>query len=138
MAKTHHFGRQAEATREKQLVDTLISAAAKQEGAVVGLDETLAAAHAGNVRILIVADGLRAPGYRCDGCGYLSSQPTAQCPFCGASVKEVEDSIEMAIQQVLLDGGEVEIPETIGALAGKDGIGALLRYPISTTTHSSP
>ena len=138
MEKTHQYGIQAEAQREAQLVNSLISAAAKQEGAVIGLDETLAAAHAGNVRVLVVADGFRAPGYRCNGCGYLSSHPTVECLFCGASVEQVEDSIEIAIQQVLRDGGEVEIPESIGALAEKGRIGALLRYPISTANHLSP
>lgn len=118
----------AKREREKRLVKAVITAAAKGREGVIRLDDTLGAVHAGNVQTLIVSEGFRAPGYRCQGCGYLTAQPLEKCPFCDGDIEKIEDAVEMAVGRVLSDGGEVEILRDIPELEKAGRIGALLRY----------
>jgi peptide chain release factor subunit 1 len=114
--------------REGQLVQGLITAAAKGREGVIGLDETLAAVHDGRTQTLIISDGYRAPGYRCAGCAYLTTQSLERCPFCGQAFDEIEDAVESVVRRVLLDGGDVEVVHGDPALDKAGRIGALLRY----------
>jgi peptide chain release factor subunit 1 len=118
----------AEHEREQQLVQQLLTSSAKGADGVLSLGETLAAASAGRVYTLIVLDGLRAPGFRCRQCGHLSADPVEICPFCGGPLGQIEDAVEMAVQDVLRSGGEVEIVAHSEALAAAGGIGGMLRY----------
>jgi peptide subunit release factor 1 (eRF1) len=77
---------------------------------------------------LIVSDGFRAPGYRCKSCAYLTGQILSACPFCGGEIREIPDAVELAIQRVTEQGGDVEIIEQKEKLDTAGGIGALLRY----------
>ncbi len=121
------LGQEAEKKREAALVEKVVTAAAKGGNGVIRLDDTLDAVREGRVQILLVQGGYHAPGYQCDGCGYLTAQDIGVCPFCGGEMKEIPDAVEMAIRRVMKDGGEVEIihdNEDIKAF----GIGGLLRY----------
>jgi rubrerythrin len=128
LAKAMEIGRAAEQNHEKQLVDVVVTSAAKRRGGVVSLDDTLKAIHDGRVQTLVLREGYRAPGYQCAGCGYLTAQAHAACPFCGGLFKQIPDAVEMAVRNVMQHGGEVEVLQT--ALAGEKlgHIGALLRY----------
>jgi peptide chain release factor subunit 1 len=126
--KALEIGRQAESRRESQLLQAVITAAAKGRGGVVNLDDTLSAVHEGRVQTLIIREGLRAPGYRCLGCGYLTAQKVYQCPFCGNKFEHISDAVELAVRQVMLDGGDVEVIHEVDDRFDFDGIGALLRY----------
>jgi peptide subunit release factor 1 (eRF1) len=117
-----------EREREERLVEAVITAAAKGKEGVVRLDDTLSEVHAGRVLTLIVRDGFSAPGYRCRGCGFLTSQGLAACPFCGKTFERIEDSVELAVRRVLEDGGEVAIVHESTRLEGAGSIGGLLRY----------
>jgi len=114
--------------REVELVEKIITAAAKGANGVVRLDDTLGALHEGRIQVLVVSDGYRAPGYQCQGCGYITAQKLDTCPFCGSEVREIADVVEMAIEQVMEQGGTVEIVQDMPALDGAGHIGALLRY----------
>lgn len=127
LEKVLEIGLRSEQKREAQLVEQMITAAAKGEKGVVRLDDTLEAVHAGRVQTLIVRDGYRAPGYQCQGCGYLTTQSLETCPFCNASFAQIPDAVELAVRKVLESGGEVEIVDGIPALEPVK-IGGLLRY----------
>lgn len=114
--------------REIELVDKIITAAAKGSNGVVRLDDTLGALHEGRIQTLVVSDGYRAPGYQCQGCGYITAQKLDTCPFCGSAVREIPDVVEMAIEQVMEWGGTVEVVHNVPALDSAGHIGALLRY----------
>ena len=118
---------EAEARSEAKLVQTVITAAAKGQDGVVGLADTLSAAHAGRVMTLLLSEGYRAPGYQCGGCGYLAAQSADSCPFCGGAFNQIEDAVEFAVRKVMRDGGEVEIVRS-PELQAAGGIGGLLRY----------
>jgi peptide subunit release factor 1 (eRF1) len=118
---------QVEAERETALADAVITAAAKGSNGVVRLGDTLGAVHEGRAQTLVVAHGYRAPGYRCEGCGYITDQALTECPFCGAGVEEISNAVEAAVAQVLELGARVEIVRGHEAF-DQVGIGALLRY----------
>jgi peptide chain release factor subunit 1 len=128
MDKAMSVAMKEEKKKELRLVEAIITAAAKGHEGVVRLDDTLGAVHAGQVQTLVITDGFRAPGYRCTGCDYLSAQALKKCPFCGSSVEEIEDAVEMAVHKVLSDGGEVEVIHNNKKLEKAGRIGALLRY----------
>lgn len=118
---------QVEAEREAALADAVITAAAKGSNGVVRLGATLSAVHEGRVQTLLVAQGYRAPGYRCEGCGYVADQPLDRCLFCGNEVNEISNAVEEAVSQVLEQNVRVEIVRGHKGLS-QVGIGALLRY----------
>ncbi len=118
---------QAEALQETRLVDEIVTQAAKGRAGVLGLDDTLSTAREGRVQTLVVQEGYTASGRQCQGCQYLTTQPLETCPFCGGTFVEIPDAVEMAVRQVLADGGEVDVVRHVPRMA-EIGIGALLRY----------
>ena len=118
---------QVESERKKALADAVITAAAKGSNGVVRLGDTLGTVHEGRVQTLVVAEGYRAPGYRCESCGYITDQPMQECPFCGGNVQEIHNAVEAAVSEVLELGARVEIIHNHKGL-DEVGIGALLRY----------
>lgn len=129
LERAMQVGMQAEHNRENRLIESVITAAAKGSGGVVSLKETLAAVHDGKVQTLLITDGYREPGYRCTGCGYLTTvDGQSSCPFCGKPFEHIPDAVELAIHAVMENGGEVEIIHQGPALDQAGKIGALLRY----------
>jgi peptide chain release factor subunit 1 len=114
--------------RERDLVDTIITAQAKDREGVLGLEETLDALKQGRVMTLVLEDGLRQPGYLCQACGYLTSQDLGKCPYCGGVFAKINDVVDMAVTEVMKSGGDVVIVHDIPELANAGRIGALLRY----------
>jgi hypothetical protein len=122
------LARAAEHKREVRMVEQLITAAAKGQAGVIRLEDTLGAIYEGRVQTLVLLEGFRAPGYRCQGCEYLTIQELASCPFCGKEFKQIPDAVEMAVRSVLQAGGEVEILHANPELEAAGKIGAFLRY----------
>jgi len=119
--------RNVEQERQKALVDAVFTAAAKGERGVIRLADTLGAAHEGRIQTLVVAQGFRKPGYRCENCGYITDQALEKCPFCGEDFLEIPDAAEALVTQVIENGGQVEIVEDHPKIE-EFGVGALLRY----------
>jgi peptide chain release factor subunit 1 len=122
------IGHQAEVSREEQLLKKVVTAASKGRGGVLNLEDTLSAVREGRVQALVIQEGLRLPGYRCTGCGYLTAQVQDNCSFCGGTFDQIPDAVEMAVRQVMQAGGEVTVLQHEHKVKGFDQIGALLRY----------
>ena len=118
---------EVEREHETALANAIITAAAKGKGGVVRLDDTLSAAHEGRVQILLVAEGYKAEGFQCQQCAYVTGQRLDKCPFCGGTMGHIPDAVETIVQQVLEQGGHVEMVAGHKELNAA-GVGALLRY----------
>ncbi len=119
---------EAERRREERLVSAVITAAAKGRDGVIRLDDTLSSVHAGRVQTLVIHEGFRAAGYRCQGCDYVTTQELASCPFCNSTFDKIVDAVEHAVRRVMEDNGEVEVVHASPDLERAGSIGALLRY----------
>jgi peptide subunit release factor 1 (eRF1) len=128
LQKAMEIGEEAELRREAQLVDAVITNAAKGRAGVVGLQGTLDAIREGRVQTLVLLEGYRQPGNRCTSCGYISSQPMETCPYCGSKAEQIPDAVELAVRQVMRLGADVEVLHPGQIDNGFDRIGAILRY----------
>ncbi len=128
LEKSMQIGKEAEYRKEEQLLKKLVTGAAKERRGVLNLDETLGAVHDGRVQSLVVQDGYQEPGYRCQGCGYVTAVELPQCQFCGSEFTQILDAVEMAVHNVMKAGGDVEILQHEHKVDGFKNIGALLRY----------
>lgn len=128
LEKAMQVGEEAELRKEIKLAEQVVTNAAKDQGGVLGLDDTLKAVHDGRVQILIIREGFRAPGCRCTGCGNLSAYRMKTCPFCSGTCEEIPDAVELAVRNVMKFGGEVEVLHREQVVGQFDQIGALLRY----------
>jgi len=116
-----------EQRRTRQLVEDMITATAKGGGAVTGLADTFYAAHEGRIHTLVVEKDLEVEGYLCDGCGYVSVQPT-KCPFCGGKPHLVHHAVNRVVHRVVDAGGTMKTVKDNEALMKAGHIGAILRY----------
>jgi peptide chain release factor subunit 1 len=119
---------EVEREKEKALVESAITAAAKGRAGVIGLADTLGAVYEGRVRILLVDEGYKATGYRCQQCGYIAAQAKEKCPFCGGRVEQIDDAVDLIVRGVIDQGGQVEVVRDNPALDKAGHIAALLRY----------
>lgn len=130
LKETLKIEEEVEREREARIVEELITAAAKQQQAVLGLDRTLEAIREQRTWQLIYRDGFEARGTECTNCGALSASEGESCAYCGKAVREVDDLVERADTRVLNMHGHVE--HVRGAAATRlqevGSIGALLRY----------
>lgn len=113
---------------EKEIVEAIVTAAAKGREGAIGLEDTLTAVKDGRVMDLVVEDGFRAAGYLCNGCGYLTTQELESCPFCGGEFGKINDVVDMAVTEVMKSGGDVLIVHDLSELEEAGSIGARLRY----------
>lgn len=119
---------QAEERQKIKVVEAVITGAAKGRGGVVDLEDTLGAVHEGRVQTLVIREGLRAPGWRCQGCGYVTTRELDSCPFCEGQFSQLADVVELAVRNVMQSGGEVEVIHEDLPLGEHGNIGGLLRY----------
>jgi peptide chain release factor subunit 1 len=128
LERAMQIGREAEEQREAQLVEVVITSAAKGKGAVVQLDDTLKAVHEGRVQTLLYQDGFRSAGYRCLSCGFISAVELEFCPYCGGACEQIPDVVDLAVRKVMQAGGDVEVLHQAPGASRLGEIGALLRY----------
>jgi peptide subunit release factor 1 (eRF1) len=119
---------EALASEEAALAEHLITLAAKEEAAVVGLAPTLAALQEERAHTLVVVEGFSASGHRCTNCGYIAALEGGTCPYCGGVMAEVDDVVEYALKRMLTIGGQAEAVRRNSKLVKAGSIGALLRY----------
>jgi peptide chain release factor subunit 1 len=130
LQETTRIENEIERKREAELVESLITAAAKHQPAVVGLDEILIALQEWRIGQLIYADGYHAPGGQCTNCEALLAESSEPCTYCGSSVRELYDLVAVAHERVLHLNQKVE--QVSGEAAKRmhevGDIGAFLRY----------
>ncbi len=114
--------------REVELVEELIGGWKRGTGSAVGLSDTLAALQEHRARLLLVAAGYEASGYRCPSCRYLTLAASEECPLCGTPMEQVEDIVESLVHRALEQGTTVEIVRDNDQLDEAGALGALLRY----------
>ncbi len=127
LARAMEIGHRAETARETRLVSSIMTRAAKGSDGTIRLNDTLDAIRSGRVQMLVIREGYHAPGYQCEGCGYLTAKELKVCSFCGKDLRRIDDAVEMAVREVMRSGGEVEVVRSNPELE-QVGIGALLRY----------
>lgn len=128
LAKALQISRDAEEKHEAQMIGNLITSAAKQSGAVVGLTATLDAVNTSRVQRLVLSEGFTQSGYHCPSCGALVTKSAPACPQCGAALTPALDIVDLAVSAVLRSGGDVEVIHKNAELEQNGKIGALLRY----------
>jgi peptide chain release factor subunit 1 len=116
-----------ERRKEAEVVARLRDAAAGGRRGVTGLADTLRALVDRRVETLLVSSGYAAPGWRCDACGWFGRIGRA-CPTCGETMRAVEDIVEEAIEEAILQSCDVEVCMDNADLDVVGRIGALLRY----------
>lgn len=119
-----------EQAKESATVAELITRAAKNQMAVLGADQTLAALKQRQVFELVAAGGLKVQGFQCPGCGLLAGTYALPCPQCGATMLPIEDVVEKAVEQAVAAGARVEVVNGPARerLVQAGGLGALLAY----------
>jgi peptide chain release factor subunit 1 len=128
MERTLEVGLEAERLKQTKLVQMIVTSEAKGQAGVINLEDTLNAVHDGRVQTLVFREGYRAPGYRCKGCGYLTTEKLKACPFCENKFEKIPDAVDLAVRRVMRDGGEVEVLRDVEVQKEFDQVGALLRY----------
>ena len=121
-------GQEAERQKQAKLIQTIVTSEAKGRQGVINLEDTLNAVHDGRIKTLVIRDGYQAPGFRCQGCGYLTTEELHTCPFCDNNFEEISDAVELAVRRVMRDGGEVEVVHNVEEQKDFGQVGALLRY----------
>lgn len=113
---------------DSMILERLIEALHKGGLAAKGIENVLRAIPMGACQALVVDDNYRLPGYICKECSYLDLK-AGNCPFCGKETLSVEDVVEEAMEEVLLQRGEIKyITANHPRLKDIDHIGAFLRY----------
>jgi peptide subunit release factor 1 (eRF1) len=125
-ARALEVGLQVETGREKRLVERLITQAAKASGAVTGLEATLNAVNEGRVQTLVISEGFRKNAFRCKGTGWLTTRPEEVCG--SEDAEKVYDVVDLAVNQVMRSGGDVEVIMSTAEMDKAGSIGAILRY----------
>jgi peptide chain release factor subunit 1 len=129
LARAMQISKEAEAQRKKSLVDDLITSAAKGKGAVVGLAKTLDAINNDRVQTLVVDEGFRSGGSKCQSCGVLTVLDGDVCPVCGGKLVSAGiDVVDLAVSAVMRRRGVVEVIHANPALEKAGRMGAVLRY----------
>ena len=119
-AKAMQVGSEAEARRETTVIENVIGGSAKGSS-VVGLEATLAAINEGRAQTFVLAEGFRKVGFRDKDTGALFATDGDGC-------EKVFDIVDLAVNEVMRRGGDVEIVHKSDALEMHGGVGAILRY----------
>jgi len=131
LEETNRLEQEHQRESEKELVDLLLTAAAKDRRAVTGLGPTVRAAVEGRVMSLVYEEGRQEAGGECARCGVLLEGQPQPCPHCGGYVERVDDLMERLVESAVKTGESVELvrgeaAETLEREGG--GIGAFLRF----------
>ncbi len=117
-----------ERNKEKEIVEVLITRAMKDDKAVIGLEDVLTNIKNGKVINLIVLKDLSTTGFKCKGCGFLTSHAVKACPYCSGQFEDVNYLIDLAAQKAVEQGAAVDVVSDSAELAKVGGIGAILRF----------
>jgi len=127
LEKVMHVSEEAEKSNQLNIVENLITAAAKGGLATIGIKDTIKAANDHRVQTLILEEEFHQPGFLCNSCNGILSLD-AQCEMCHGQAQPVEDVVDLLISEVLRTGGEVEVLKPNPPLNAAQHIGAILRF----------
>jgi peptide chain release factor subunit 1 len=121
--------------RKRDLLASIQEEALSRDLGVQGLTETLAALQRGQIMNLVIDSQVSSSGVICNDCGALSISvsPDGGCPFCGGSIREVDNIIPTMITRAYEQGASVsiiEVEEQRELLASLGGVAALLRFKV--------
>lgn len=120
-----------DAEQRAEALDRLQAAVGRPEGAGAhGWPAVLEALSERRVRELLVADGQRPRGVRCQTCGLLGvwTDGDAHCPADGTPLTEVADVAQAAIAAAYAQDAEVLVVSDEPRLQTLGGVGAILRF----------
>ena len=120
----------AEHQKAVALIQDLITRAAKGQGAVAGMADTLFALARKRLHLLAMAGGMSQPGRSCLECALLLAPEATACPQCGRGTMKV-DLWEELPGAALSQGVPLRVVhgEAASLLWHYDGIGGLLKPP---------
>jgi peptide chain release factor subunit 1 len=113
--------------REREALDRLDAGLGTGGRGAAGLDEVLAMLNERRVEILLIEQGLSAPGVVCPSCGWVGSEGST-CPVDDTPLEEQDDVIESAVQLAITQSAEVISVRHHDDLDGKGSIAAVLRF----------
>ncbi len=116
-----------ERAQEAEAVALLRAGVGAGSGPVSGLEPTLMALVERRVETLLVSFGYVEPGWRCGACGWIGKLGRS-CPVCETEMVQVDDVVEEAVEEALMQSCRVEICVGNADLDVLGGIGALVRY----------
>ncbi len=119
---------EADRRAESELLDQVITVAAKGGAATTGLADTLVAMQEGRMYQLLVDKDYHAPAYLCGNCGAITVEERETCPYCGQPMAATDDAVNLAIQRAVNAGLRVTVLDHDPRLAQAGRIAAVLRY----------
>jgi len=128
LGKTLRLIEEFEKEKAKNTIEKLITKAMKNEMAVTGHDDVLFNLNEGRVMRLIFLKDIVISGYRCTGCGFLTTQEIKSCLYCGGKVEKMGNLIDFVVQKSMQLSVPVEVITESAELAKAGGIGAFLRF----------
>jgi peptide subunit release factor 1 (eRF1) len=119
---------------EVEKVEKIVTSAAKNGKAVVGLGRTLRAVNDDRVWELVYSGGFLLPGYECPKCSALFSARRTRCPYCDSRILAVSNVVERAVEHAVRRKAKVEVVtgEASAKLKEAGGIGAFLKTRTGT------
>jgi peptide chain release factor subunit 1 len=112
---------------EAEAVERLRESVGGNRRGVAGLDSTLQALVERRVETLLVSENFEHAGWRCGSCGYIG-RIGRRCPVCEADMAQVDDVVEQAVEEAVLQSCKVKLCRGNADLDVLGSIGALLRY----------
>lgn len=130
LERAHAINEEFERRKEQELVERLDEEKHPGGRGVVGLDQTLRRLSEHRIDRLIVTDQPDLAGTVCTKCGHLDTRPFDHCPVCRAPGRQVDNIVDLAMEQALIDGAKIEAleGEPNEWLRRHGGVGAILRY----------
>jgi peptide chain release factor subunit 1 len=128
LGRTSEIIENFEKEHQNQIVEEIVTKSMKNDMAVTGIDNVMVNLQEGKVMKLVFLKDMRAAGFRCTDCGFLTSQSIKSCPYCGKKIEEIPYLIEFAAQKAVEQGVSVEIIAKNDKLTKAGGIGAFLRF----------
>jgi peptide chain release factor subunit 1 len=116
-----------ERAAEAKLVAKLLEGFQTQQYCVTGLSDTLLALQEDKVHTLVLSDGFKRSGYKCDNCGYFNID-NGNCSFCSQKMVTIPDIIEEAVKLAVKQNCEIEYVVNHPIMPELGNIGAVLRF----------
>lgn len=97
---------------------------------IIGIEQVLAAAKAGQIENLLVDRNFKPKGKRCRDCEQLDGPGTESCTQCGSASCFEVDLVNEVIELVKQSGGQVDLADPIDTLTQAGSIAAFTRYKV--------